>query len=210
MLPREVPDAGFRPERPQAAIRGAFTLLLHPGRCYGHVVDPRTFRRPAALHLGTPPEPGDRAPALPVVPAGGSPAVVAFLRHTGCPFAEATMRQLREAAARGQELQWVAVSHAPEQATERWCRAVGGADGVKVVSDPSRRAYAAWGLGLTPLAHFLGTRSLAAVARLARAGIRNRHPHGTRWQSAGTFALDADGLVRWRHLPAHAGDLPDL
>jgi AhpC/TSA antioxidant enzyme len=136
--------------------------------------------------------------------------VVAFLRHTGCPFAEATMRQLREAAGRAAELEWVAVSHAPREATERWCRAIGGAHGVALVSDPSRRTYAAWGLGLTPLGHFLGARSLAAVARLAGAGIRNRHPHGTRWQSAGTFVLDAGGVVRWRHLPAHAGDLPDL
>ena len=48
------------------------------------------------------------------------------------------------------------------------------------------------------------------VARLARQGIRNRHPDGTRWQRAGTFAIDADGVVRWRHLAEHAGDLPDL
>jgi hypothetical protein len=48
------------------------------------------------------------------------------------------------------------------------------------------------------------------VASLARQGTRNRHPHGTRWQSAGTFALDHQAVVRWRLLPAHAGDLPDL
>jgi hypothetical protein len=40
--------------------------------------------------------------------------------------------------------------------------------------------------------------------------LRNRHPHGTRWQQAGTFAVDAERIVRWRHLPEHAGDLPDL
>jgi hypothetical protein len=48
------------------------------------------------------------------------------------------------------------------------------------------------------------------LANLARRGIRNRHPDGTRWQSAGTFALDRDGIVRWRLIPAHAGELPDL
>jgi hypothetical protein len=48
------------------------------------------------------------------------------------------------------------------------------------------------------------------VRRLAKDGIRNRHPHGTRWQQAGTFAVDASETVRWRHLPEHAGDLPDL
>jgi hypothetical protein len=60
------------------------------------------------------------------------------------------------------------------------------------------------------VSHFLGRRSLRQVAKLARNGIRNRHPHGTRWQSAGTFALDGEATVRWRHLPEHAGDLPDL
>jgi hypothetical protein len=56
----------------------------------------------------------------------------------------------------------------------------------------------------------MGRRSLAEVGRLAREGVRNRHPDGTRWQSAGTFAVDGGGVVRWRHLPEHAGDLPDL
>ncbi len=120
------------------------------------------------------------------------------------------MRMLREAAARSPELQWIAISHAPEEATVLWCEAVGGAGRVRVASDPSRRAYADWGLGRTSLGHFLGRRSLAEVGKLARRGIRNRHPHGTRWQSAGTFALDDQAIVRWSSLPTHAGDLPDL
>jgi AhpC/TSA antioxidant enzyme len=157
-----------------------------------------------------PPAPGEEAAILPVPLHPERPAVVAFLRHTGCPFAEATMRTLRETAAQMPDLQWIAVSHSPQQAAEAWCRAVGGAGHVNLVNDPGRRTYAAWGLGRTSLSHFLGRRSLASVARLARRGIRNRHPHGTRWQSAGTFAIDGQGFVRWRHLPAHAGDLPDL
>jgi hypothetical protein len=177
---------------------------------YGQLVDPRTFLPPRALPTVRAPRPGDRAPSLPVALADGRPAVVAFLRHTGCPFAELTMRMLRAAAASSPEVQWIAVSHAPSEATERWCIAVGGADGVRVASDPSRCAYAAWGLGRTRPSHFLGRRSLAAVGALARRGIRNRHPHGTRWQSAGTFAVDAQAIVRWRALPAHAGDLPNL
>jgi hypothetical protein len=107
-------------------------------------------------------------------------------------------------------LQWVAVSHAPDDATDRWCQGLGGKGGVEVVSDSSRHSYAAWGLGQTGIAHFMGRRSLGAVGRLARQGIRNTHPTGTRWQSAGTFAVDREGVVRWRQLPEHAGDLPDL
>jgi hypothetical protein len=172
-------------------------------------VNLRTFVPPAALPTSRPSEPGEPAPALPGLGAG-RPAVVAFLRHTGCPFAEATAVALREAAARNLDVDWVTVSHASTDATQRWIDAVGGADGVRVIVDPERRLYAAWGLGRSSLGHFMGRRSLGAVARLARRGIRNRHPDGTRWQQAGTFAVDAEGIVRWRHLPSHAGDLPDL
>jgi hypothetical protein len=160
--------------------------------------------------VADPPNLGEPARPLPIDLEPDRPAVVAFLRHTGCPFAEATMRALRERAAKTADVQWVAVSHAPEAATGRWCELVGGAGEVRVASDPSRATYASWGLDRTSLAHFLGRRSLAAVALLARAGIRNRHPHGSRWQSAGTFAIDRDGAIRWRHVPAHAGDLPQL
>ena len=89
-------------------------------------------------------------------------------------------------------------------------RAVGGLGAAHVAIDRPRESYARWGLGRSSLRHFAGPRSLGQVARLARQGIRNRHPDGTRWQRAGTFAVDRDGVVRWRHLPDHAGSLPDL
>jgi AhpC/TSA family len=173
-------------------------------------VDLRTFLPARRLPAAQPPDLGARPPDLPIALEPGRPALVAFLRHTGCPFAEATIRMLRDAAAGTPEVQLVAISHAPPDATDRWCAAVGGSGGVRLASDPTRASYAAWGLGQTSLGHFLGGRSLGAAGRLAAKGIRNRHPHGTRWQSAGTFAIDGHGTVRWRHLPAHAGDLPDL
>jgi hypothetical protein len=173
-------------------------------------VNPLTFLPARELPLAPLPDFGDPAPTLSVELEPSSPSVVTFLRHTGCPFAEQTMRMLRGAAHSPTDVQWVAVSHAPADATKRWCEAIGGCDDVRVLSDPQREIYAAWGLGRTSLGHFLGRRSLAAVGGLARQGIRNRHPHGTRWQSAGAFALDPDRVVRWRHVPAHAGDLPDL
>jgi len=102
------------------------------------------------------------------------------------------------------------VSHARAEPTARWRDAIGGLPGIRVLIDADRVHYATWGLGRTSVGHFLGRRSLGDVARLARQGIRNRHPDGTRWQQAGTFAVDGAGAVRWRHLPAHAGELPDL
>jgi hypothetical protein len=173
-------------------------------------MDLRTFLPPLQLPVSAPPEPGEPARELPDPGLGDGPAIVAFLRHVGCPFAEATARVLREAAAARPEVDWIAVSHAPAEATARWRDEVGGFGPVRVLIDTERLHYATWGLGRTSLRHFAGRRSLAGVARLARQGIRNRHPSGTRWQRAGTFAVDAEGVVRWRHVPRHAGELPDL
>lgn len=171
----------------------------------------RTFLPPLPIPISSPPEVGEPARELPEPGlVRGRPAVVAFLRHTGCPFAEATARALREAAAAAPGSDWVAVSHAPAVATARWVDDIGGAGRVRVLIDQERLTYATWGLGRSSLAHFMGRRSLGEVTRLARQGIRNRHPDGTRWQRAGTFAIDARGVVRWRHLPEHAGDLPPL
>lgn len=170
----------------------------------------RTFLPPDATEVTAPPSVGSPAPGLPGGVSEEGPLIVAFLRHVGCPFAEWTARELRAAASQHPDVEWIAVSHAPQAATTEWAEAVGGAGRVMLLSDPERRYYAAWGLGRTSVGHFAGRRSLSQVARLAREGIRNRHPSGTRWQQAGTFAVDVDGTIAWRHLPSHAGDLPDL
>ena len=173
-------------------------------------MDPRTFLPPARTDVAAPPRSGEPAPPFPLELAG-RPTVVTFLRHVGCPFAEATFLQAREAAERENDVRWIAVSHGTREQTDRWCEAVAGGPGaLELVVDEDRAVYAAWGLGRTDLGHFLGRRSLGEVARLARRGIRNRHPSGTRWQQAGTFAIDEAGTVRFVHLPDHAGELPDL
>ena len=110
----------------------------------------RTFLPPAALPTAEPPASGEPARRLPPPGRrGGEPAVIAFLRHTGCPFAEATLLALREAADAHPQIEWIAISHAGPEATQRWCDAIGGRG-------------------------------------------------------------DASNVVRWRHLPDHAGELPDL
>lgn len=172
-------------------------------------MDPRTFLPGPAVETAAPPRVGDPAPTREVAGHQVGPTVLAFLRHTGCPFAEATARELTAHARSSPAVRWMAVSHATGEATRTWCDEV-GLEGLDVVVDQDRALYAAWGLGRTSLGHFMGWRSLRAVAGLARAGIYNRHPGGTRWQMAGTFAVGADGVVRWRHFPPHAGDLPDL
>jgi hypothetical protein len=198
------------------------------------VVAPHTFLRPKPRETAAPPDVGARAPALPALRTG-RPAVVAFLRHVGCPFAEATVRQMATLAAAnpageagesiarsgsagprsnaqrcGELIAFIAVSHSDEKPSRRWCDAFGGAPGVQLVPDPDRAHYAAWGVALSDREHFAGRSSLAAVGRLLDEGIHNRWASGNRWQAAATFAVDASGIVRWRHFPAHAGDLPAL
>jgi peroxiredoxin len=172
-------------------------------------VDPRTFLPPPRIDVSTPPRTGDPAPTLALSDRELRTAVIAFLRHAGCPFAEATARDLVTAAQAHPDVQWVAVTHAAQEPTDRWCDAV-GLRGVHVVADPDRSLYATWGVGPTGLRHFAGARSLRAVATLARTGIRNRHPVGSRWQGAATFAVDGEGFIRLAHFPRHAGELPDL
>ncbi len=169
----------------------------------------RTFLPLPAVSTAEPPLARDHAPVLPRE-SGDRPLVVSFLRHTGCPFAEQTLRLLRAAAAARPEVEWIAVSHASRETTDEWARAVGGSGRVELVVDEERRLYGAWGIGRTDLSHFMGPSALKGVVRLARQEIHNRHPQGSRWQGAGTFAVDRSGTVRWRHLPEYAGDLPDL
>lgn len=170
----------------------------------------RTFLPGAKTAPARLPEVGSPGPAFPPCEGEPRPRVIAFLRHVGCPFAEATARDLRQAAEAAPGVEWVAVTHSPPAVTLGWCARVGGCDGLRLVEDEPRALYAAWGLGRTGARHFAGLRSLREVVRLASGGIRNSRSDGTRWQTAGTFAMDAEGTVRWRHVPRHAGELPDL
>jgi hypothetical protein len=173
------------------------------------VVAPHTFVRPRPRDTAAAPELGARVPELPGL-RPGRPAVVAFLRHVGCPFAEATVRQMAALAAERPGIDFLAVTHSPEAPSQRWCEAFGGAGGVQLVADPDRAHYAAWGVGLSDRRHFAGPESLGALRRLLDEGIHNRWASGNRWQAAATFAVDPAGVLRWRHFPAHAGDLPPL
>ena len=173
------------------------------------VVAPHTFVRPKPRDTAAPPEVGARVPELPGL-RPGRPAVVAFLRHVGCPFAEATVRQMAALAAERPGIDFLAVTHSPEAPSQRWCESFGGAGGVQLVADPDRARYAAWGVGLSDRRHFAGPESLGALRRLLDEGIHNRWASGNRWQAAATFAVDPAGVLRWRHFPRHAGDLPPL
>jgi hypothetical protein len=173
------------------------------------VVAPQTFAKPKARGISAPPDLGERVRELPLLEPG-RPAVIAFLRHVGCSFAEATVRAMAALAAAHPTATFFAVTHSGEGQSRAWCDAFGGAGRVTLVPDPERAHYAAWGVGLTDLRHFAGPKSLWTLVRLLDDGIHNRWASGTRWQGAATFGVDASGAVRFRHFPRHAGDLPPL
>jgi hypothetical protein len=173
------------------------------------VVAPHTFLKPRPREIAAPPALGAQVPGLPARQPDRA-AVIAFLRHVGCPFAEATVRQMAALAAAHPAIDFIAVTHSEAKPSQRWCDAFGGAAGVELVPDPDRAHYAAWGVGLSDRDHFAGSASLRSLRRLLDDGIHNRWASGNRWQAAATFGVDPAGRLRWHHAPRHAGDLPAL
>ncbi|KAK8195291.1 hypothetical protein HDK77DRAFT_165170 [Phyllosticta capitalensis] len=175
----------------------------------------RSWLSPEQKKTNPVPEIGSRAPSadkLSFPGAEAKPAVITFLRHCGCPFAEKTFTALRAAAAANPDVCFIAVSQSEDAATQRWIEAVGGAGAVQVVVDAERNLYAAWGLGVSSYWHVLSPGSMYSVFKLGRQeGIWNKPTEsGNRWQTAGTFAVDAEGIVRWGRPAARADDFPDF
>jgi hypothetical protein len=81
-----------------------------------------------------------------------------------------------------------------------------------MVVDDDRSIYADWGLGVSSLWHVLNPWSMYSVYSLGKQDhIWNRPTEsGTRWQSAGSFAVASDGTVKWSRPSASADDVPDF
>jgi hypothetical protein len=193
-----------------------------------------SWMSPSAVQLGTTPAVGDKAPSTAEVrfPASeGKPTILAFLRHCGCPctcvflmtqahadltaVAEKTFLQLRALAPAHPDVQFVAISHSDQAATDKWLAALpepsrNSQSNLQIVVDDAREMYAAWGLGTSSLWHVLG--SISSVSKLEKEdGIKVRSTEsGNRWQTAGNFAVDAQGTVKWSRKDERADDMPDF
>ncbi|CAM1502809.1 Fc.00g075850.m01.CDS01 [Cosmosporella sp. VM-42] len=172
-----------------------------------------SWKSPEAREVAAAPAVGSRAPSsvqfhLP----DGRPAIVVFLRHCGCPFAEKTFKTLTALSVKNEKVRFIAISHSSAEATEQWIPQVGGVWNVEVIVDEKRDLYAQWGLGISTTWHVMNPRALYSVFRLGtNEGIWNRPTQsGTRWQMSGAFAVDRGGTVRWAHVAGSADDLPDL
>ncbi|KAI5863182.1 hypothetical protein GGS23DRAFT_596951 [Durotheca rogersii] len=143
------------------------------------------------------------------------PTIIVFLRHCGCPFAEKTFKNLTALSVQhAGEAHFVAVSHSTPEATERWVVRAGGNWEVNVVVDHERELYARWGLGTSTTWHVMNPLTLYRTLRLVTDdniwGDGATAENGSRWQTAGAFAVDPAGIVRWARVAASADDIPDL
>ncbi|KAF3391757.1 hypothetical protein F1880_007808 [Penicillium rolfsii] len=174
-----------------------------------------SWSSPSYIEPATAPRVGDKAPSDPklVLPAdNGKPTLIAFLRHCGCPVAEATFLAMRTTASQHPDINFVAVSHSDQPSTDKWLSAVGGPGSVRVIVDAEREIYAKWGLGIVSWKHVLSPAALVNILKLGREqGIWNRPTEsGSRWQSAGYWAVDQEGYVRWGAPAARADDIMNV
>lgn len=159
--------------------------------------------RPPALAPSPPLCVGQVAPSSPPLQSTTQLRVVAFLRHTGCPFAENTVKRLRRWADQHPHVAVFVVSHGDSAITDDWVQSIGGPGCLHLTHDPQRQLYAQWGVGETSFWHFGGPASLLGVVALWMQGIRNRSATGSRWQRAATFLVARDRVV-WCHRPRSA------
>ena len=90
-------------------------------------------------------------------------------------------------------------------ATAKLCRQASGSKFHRCVSF-------GWGLGLSSTWHTLNPWSLYSGYKLGKKdGIWSRPTEsGSRWQTAGSFAVDESGIIRWERIAKTADDIPDF
>lgn len=122
--------------------------------------------------------------------------------------AEQTLLSLRKVCEARTDVHCIAVSHSDKASTDKWLDAVGGAGNVEIIVDHERKLYGQYGLGVSSAWHVLNPWSMADVFKVARTEkIVNRPTEsGTRWQTAGTFAIDASGEVQYVQVAQQASD----
>jgi hypothetical protein len=131
--------------------------------------------------------------------------------------AEKTFLDLRDLACETPNANFIAISHSSPEATEKWLIAIGGVgappnDDIQVIVDDSREIYAKYGLGTSSAWHVLNPLSMWDAVTLGKTSkIWNRPTEsGTRWQTAGSFAVDGEGTVRWVDVATQASHVPDF
>ena len=161
------------------------------------------FSRPKEQNVTDPLNVGDTFPASEEFLMDKPYSVIAFLRHVGCPFAENTVKQLRNWSIKNDHIAVFIVSHGNAEFTKLWIESIGGLGNLHLVNDVTRETHGLWGVGYSNPTHFIGIRSLAGAFALLLKGIHNRDACGTRWQKASMFAVNEKKIL-WAHKPSSA------
>lgn len=130
------------------------------------------------------------------------PLAIVLLRHLGCIFCReivARMRQYPEA-----NLLFVAVERAEECAAFR----ARMESPHRIVSDPGRALYEAFGLTRGTLMQILTPRSMGRGLSAMRAGLRQGLPTSDPMQLGGAFVIDRRGCVDWEYRSRDHSDNP--
>jgi AhpC/TSA antioxidant enzyme len=165
---------------------------------------------------------GHRAPDFEYTRPGGSsasfsdlwsegPALFVWLRHSGCPFFEETLAQLREQQPRLSE-RGVALA-CIVQARPGELRELCGAE-LHCIADPSRASYQAAGLGRMSLWTLFFSldlhrrRSQASAQGFRQSWRRTFGRDSDPRQLPGAALVARGGRILWLYRGEHAGDLP--
>ncbi|KAK6531352.1 hypothetical protein TWF281_008160 [Arthrobotrys megalospora] len=174
-----------------------------------------SFSSPAANpELSETPKVGDHFPDSDQLPQlrslNDKPVLITFLRHCGCPFAEKAFQAFRSLSDTHPDTTFIAISHSNQEDTDEWLISVGGTGDVLIIVDPERTLYAKWGLGFSSYWANIGPMTMWKALKLGSEELIYNRPtkSGYRWQTAGSFAIDTDGTVRWVYVSRNAPDIP--
>jgi hypothetical protein len=167
------------------------------------------LRKPPEQNLSSCLKLGDIAPESSFL-VKGKENLILFLRHTGCPFAEAALKALSDLANNDSELKCTAIFHGEALISKKWISSFNLSSNLNLVFDEHRDTYGDWGIGYSKITHLFNPKMLVNLIKLALNGITNKDASGTRWQQQAAFLIDDKGKVQWLHFPMHTGDLPNF
>lgn len=139
---------------------------------------------------------------------GARPTLIVFLRHLGSPFSKEVVRDLRKIADGDPSYpQVLFVSMATKEeaaafAGRLWPEA-------RVIADPHKVLYDAFGVERGGVREMVGPRSVARAIQATAKGHLRRATQEDR-RTLPTFLVVVDERIRWRFDGGHAGHRPDL
>ncbi len=153
-----------------------------------------SFKMPKpAFPVAAPPRAGDPAPLLPKGVAG--PAVLKFMRHAGCPFAEEDLANTVRAARENPGTSFAVIVHGDPAVAQEWFNKAGAPSNVRLVADEQAELYSKWGNGPTSRSYFSGPEGTLDTLKQMAKGHSLETLSGNRHWPGATAAVDANGRV---------------